>query len=80
MLKLFSNPEQWPNARASVQVFKFYVAQLLAPPNTCDTCGQNTEPNLVEAGAFSKIGQWGLDIGIEIPVVKAWACTADLTS
>ena len=80
MLNLFSHPEQWPNARASVQVFKFYVAQLLAPPNTCGTCGQNTEPNLVDAGAFSKLNQWGLDIGIEIPVVKSWACTADLSS
>lgn len=80
MLTLFSHPEEWPNARASMQVFKFYVAQLLPPPNVSGTCGQNTEPNLVAAGAFSKLNQWGLDIGIEVPAVKEWGCTANVTS
>ena len=81
MLKLFSNPEEWPNARASVQVFKFYIAQVLPPPYSCGTgCGENTESNLAAAAAFSKLNQWGLDIGIEVPAVKEWACTADLTS
>lgn len=80
MLMLFSHPELWPNARGRVQIFKFYVAQLLRPPNVCGTCGQNTEPNLAAAAAFSKLNQWGLDIAIEVPAVKEWACTADLTS
>src|SRR5215469_3569268 len=60
--------------------FAFDVAQLLTAPNVCGTCGQNTEPNLAAAGAFSKLNQWGLDIGINVPAVKEWACTADLTS
>ena len=80
MLRLFSQPEEWPNARASVQVFKFYTGQLYPPPYSCGGCGQNTEPNLASAGAFSKLNQWGLDIGIEAAAVVQWGCTADVTS
>jgi Big-like domain-containing protein len=79
MLNLFLDPEEWPNARANVQVFKFYSGQLLPPPLNApaDTLGQNTEPNLAAVGAFSKLNQWGLDIGVEAGAVKPGACTAD---
>jgi len=81
MLALFSHPEEWPNTRASVQIFKFYTQELLPPPYSCGTlCGQNTEPNLASAGAFSNLNQWGLDIGIESAALKSWGCTADITS
>ncbi len=81
MLTLFSHPEEWPNARARVQIFKFYTQELLPPPYTCGTlCGQNTEPNLATAGPFSKLNEWGLNIGIESFALKSWGCTADITS
>jgi Big-like domain-containing protein len=80
MLDLFSDPEQWPDARASVQVFKFYPEQLHPLPYPCDICGPNTEPNLASAVAFSKLNQWGVDIGMEFGPVGDWACTAEASS
>jgi Big-like domain-containing protein len=81
MLDLFSHAEEWPKARASVNVFKFYTQQVFPDPNYCGPlCGQNIEENLASAGAFSKLNEWGLDIGFESFALKSWGCTPDITS
>lgn len=80
MLDLFTRPEQWPKARAEVQVFKFYSAQLLAEEVPCPACGPNQLANLANVGAFSKLGDWGIGIGIEVAALKSWGCRAETTS
>ena len=70
MLDLFDNPEQWATARSKIDVFKFYTGQVGSGGWSCTVsasanCGENHLQNLVDAQAFSKLGQWGIDIAIE---------------
>lgn len=70
MLDLFNNPEQWTSARSNVDVFKFYTVQVgsggwsgVGHPGY--NIGDNHLENFIEVQAFSKLGQWDIDIAVE---------------
>ena len=70
MLDLFNNPEQWDSARSKIDVFKFYLVQVgtegwSSVGHAAYNCGDNHLENLVNVEAFSKLGQWGIDIAVE---------------
>jgi hypothetical protein len=70
MLDLFNQPEQWDSARSNIDVFKFYTVQVGTGGWGCVghpayNCGDNHLENLVDVQAFSKLGEWGIDIAIE---------------
>jgi len=77
MAGLFTHPERWPLARSRVDVFKFYAQQLALTPEECPECGPNTFARLAAASAFSRLAEWRVAIGVELPVVKAQSCGAD---
>jgi hypothetical protein len=74
-LDLFTHPDQWPQARQLISVFKFYQqhTQTPAPP----LVGANTYDAFVRAGAFRLLASWNKKIAIEAGAVKAFYCTAD---
>ena len=70
MLNLFNQPEQWDSARSKIDVFKFYTGQVGSKGWSCtvnpsSNCGENHLDNFVNVQAFSKLGEWGIDIAIE---------------
>jgi PKD domain-containing protein len=70
MLDLFNQPEQWDSARSKIDVFKFYTGQVGSAGWSCtvnpsSNCGENHLQNFVDVQAFSKLGDWGIDIAIE---------------
>jgi len=70
MLDLFNQPEQWNSARSKIDVFKFYTVQVGTGGWSCVghpayNCGDNHLENFVDVQAFSKLGQWGIDIAVE---------------
>jgi hypothetical protein len=70
MLDLFKKPEQWASARSKIDVFKFYTVQVGTGGWGCVghpayNCGDNHLENLVNVQAFSKLGQWEIDIAVE---------------
>jgi hypothetical protein len=80
MIELFTRPQQWPSARRSTDVFKFYERQLVADtPAECPECGRNIFPELARVDAFTRLSAWGVGIGIEVGVVKSWGCDASAT-
>jgi hypothetical protein len=74
-INLFEHPEQWPNARALMSVFKFYQQHTQTP--AADLVGPNTYDALVRAGAFQTLMKWGKKIAIEAGAVKEFYCTPD---
>lgn len=74
MLKLFSSPMEWFRARSHIDVFKFYVQQIVGE---CRDCGDNTFTNLARAGnegAFRWLNLNNVRIGIEAGAIKDWNC------
>ncbi|MCD4773408.1 MAG: T9SS type A sorting domain-containing protein [Bacteroidales bacterium] len=70
MLDLFNQPEQWDSARSKVDVFKFYTVQVGTGGWGCVghpayNCGDNHIENFVNVEAFSKLGDWEIDIAVE---------------
>ena len=70
MLELFTSPAKWTSARSRIDVFKFYSGQVGSGGWSCNvnptgTCGMNYLENFIAVQAFSKLGQWGIDIAIE---------------
>ena len=70
MLELFTSPEKWSSARSRIDVFKFYSGHVGSGGWSCNvnptgTCGMNYLENFISVQAFSKLGQWGIDIAIE---------------
>jgi hypothetical protein len=74
-INLFEDPDQWPNARQLVDVFKFYQQHTQTP--AADIVGPNTYDALVRAGAFQMLMKWGKKIAIEAGSVKDFYCTPD---
>ena len=70
--ELFTKPEQWPEARSRIDVFKFHIQNVLDVP--CRICGNNTLNAFIDAQAFQKLTDWGLAIGIDVGAVKEWGC------
>ncbi len=78
MLALFTEAEQWADARAHLSVFKFYQGHVLDDPAPPSYFLPNTYQNLVGVGAFEKLTrQWRKHIAIEAAAVKPFLCTAD---
>lgn len=83
MLKLATNPEFWPRARARVDVLSLY--QLHAYHDPAFVCGKPCGPNVLQAfldavpgGYFRWINEQGIKLAIEAPAVKEWSCTEQL--
>ncbi|MEX0865046.1 MAG: hypothetical protein WD269_09265 [Acidimicrobiia bacterium] len=76
-VELFSEPEAWATARAEVNVFKFYSANLF--PDPCEICGDISLGVLADADAFSLLGEWGKPIAIEVGAVYEGGCRGDAT-
>lgn len=75
MLRLFEALDEWPEARKTIDVFKFYHGHTTKNPPS------NTGPNRYEAfvrvDAFRKLMRWGKVIAIEAGAVKEGTCTPD---
>src|SRR5437762_10777969 len=76
-LRLFQHPEEWPHARAVMDVFKFYQQHTQTP--AASIVGPNTYDALARAGAFRQLAQWDKKIAIEAGSVKEFYCTPDAT-
>ncbi|MGA9531417.1 MAG: hypothetical protein WBR18_01760 [Anaerolineales bacterium] len=72
---LFAEPARWADARGRIDVFKFYIQNVLDVD--CDICGGNTLSAFEEVGAFRKLEAWGIGIAVESGVVKHWGCEGD---
>ena len=75
MLRLFEAPEDWPQARQKINVFKFYQGQLLTESTPGD--GPNRYDAFVRVDAFRQLLRWGIHIAIEAGAVKEQFCTDD---
>ncbi len=65
-MDLFTKEDQWPHARANIDVFSFYQQSILNTDSIyCKPCGDVSYINLLAAGAFSKLKQWNIDIAME---------------
>lgn len=81
MVELFTRPERWRGARAAVDVFKFYEAQLRADsPAECPDCGGNLFPAFAAVRAFERLAGWGIAVAVETGAVKEWGCSPALTA
>ena len=75
MRRMFEVPEEWPRARETIQVFKFY--QQHTEP-AASIVGPNTYDALVRSNAFSRITRdWKKRIALEAGSVKDFYCTPD---
>jgi len=75
MRRLFEAPDEWPRARDTIQVFKFYQQHTEPGPSIV---GPNTYDALVQSGAFSKLTrEWKKRIALEAGSVKDFYCTPD---
>lgn len=72
---LFSDPGAWEETRASVDVFKFYMQNVL--DFECEICGGNILSAFAEVNAFRKLAAWNMAAAIEVGAVKEWGCTGD---
>lgn len=75
LLSLFEHPEEWPHARALMNVFQFTEQHTQVPSPSI--VGPNTYDALTRAGAFSALKRWGKHTAIGVGAVKEFYCTAD---
>ncbi len=81
MLRLFSQPGEWPSARDKVSILQFYVQQLAATtPAACPSCGDNILPGFRAQDAFRKLDSWGIGIAIEAGAVKHHTCDGEVAA
>jgi hypothetical protein len=78
MVRLFTNPDEWQQAREEVGVFQFYAVQLGAT-ETCPECGDNVLGRFADVSAFAQLRRWGVAAAVEVGAVKEWGCTAEAT-
>jgi hypothetical protein len=71
LLRIFSDPGMWSDARKHIKVFEFGPRQVELPKGS----GANTLYDLKRAKAFQLLREWGLDVAIEAPSVKEWDCS-----
>lgn len=76
MLKLFSEPGKWVQARSKTNVFKFYPYHLGNGPSVCENNTLTNFINIVPGGAFRWLNKQNpkIEIAIEAASVKAWNC------
>jgi hypothetical protein len=75
MLRLFEAPDEWPEARQAMGVFKFYHGHTTKNPPS--NVGPNRYEAFVRVDAFRKLMRWGKVIAIEAGAVKEGTCTPD---
>lgn len=75
MLRLFESPDEWPRARETMDVFKFYQGHTLRNPTSI--VGPNRYEAFERVDAFRRLLQWGKLIAIEAGAVKEFYCTTD---
>jgi hypothetical protein len=75
MLRLFERLDEWPRARTTIDVFKFYQAHTLRNPTSI--VGPNRFEAFERIDAFRRLSQWGKLIAIEAGAVKEFYCTTD---
>ena len=76
-MAMFTHPEAWLQARSETNVIQFGPQQL-DPKGKVGS--RNFLPDLVNAGAFRQIKQWGLSTAIAAPSIKEWDCTGYLAA
>ncbi|HEX6464089.1 MAG TPA: hypothetical protein VFZ98_06545 [Vicinamibacterales bacterium] len=74
-IELFQHPEEWPRARALVNVFKVYQGHTQTPPPSAFL--PNSYDALASAGVFRTLVQWNKKIAVEAGSVKEFYCTPD---
>lgn len=79
LVDLFTRPEAWPEARARIDVFKFYAAQVLEDV-VCQACGPNRLSELERVGAFARLREWEIAAAIEVGAIKSWDCGTQITT
>jgi hypothetical protein len=78
LVDLFLRPQQWPGARAAVDVFMFYAGQLRAErPEECANCGPNLLPALLQAQAFHRLREWDIEVAVETGSIKQSGCAGE---
>jgi len=81
LLDLFAHPEAWRQARASTDVFEFYVQQLVAERRSqCPECGPNVLLNLLGVYAFHRLHYWRMGIAVEAGALKEFDCEGATTA
>lgn len=65
MLQLFTSPTQWDSARSKIDVFQFLTHHVNTWPCMGGLCNDNILTNFIQVQAFTKLGEWGIDISIE---------------
>lgn len=76
-VELFTQPDQWTEARSRVDVFQFYADNVIGK-EPCSICGDNSLEAFIRAKAFQKLTDWGIGIGIELgPIYPDWDCSGD---
>jgi hypothetical protein len=81
LLDLFTRPEAWSQARASTDVFKFYVQQVVSERRSqCPECGPNVLLNLLGVAAFRRLDRWRVAIAIEAGALKEFDCEGTATA
>jgi hypothetical protein len=77
LLRLFESLDEWPKARSTIDVFKFYQQHTLRNPTSI--VGPNRLEAFEQLDAFRRLFQWGKLIAIEAGAVKEFYCTTDDT-
>jgi hypothetical protein len=75
LLRLFDAPDEWPRARAAIDVYKFYHQHTFRTPP--EIVGPNSYDALVRVDAFRKLRRWGKRIALEAGSVKDFYCAPD---
>ncbi len=70
--ELFSKPEEWSEARARIDVFKFHQRNVI--PGPCQLCGDNYLDAFVNVQAFKNLKDWGIATGIDVGALKEYGC------
>ena len=75
MARLFDSPDDWPRARGTITVFKFYQQHT---QQNSSIVGPNGYDALVRSGAFTRLARdWRKRIALEAGAVKDFYCTPD---
>ncbi|MGE3974963.1 MAG: hypothetical protein AB7F59_10605 [Bdellovibrionales bacterium] len=69
-VELFSQPNEWPMARAKTKRFSLHGCSLDDVPMTHKICKNNGLQRIAASGALSKLQDWGIELDIGVGSVK----------
>lgn len=75
--RMFTNPDEWAEARSKISVFQFHHANTLSyllPTIYTPDGGTNHYNDFVSVDAFRKLAQWGIPVSIEMGSLKHFNC------